>query len=55
MTSAKDAERARKILGQICSTLPDKPLSRERKMFVVVALAAILLVALLRLALLIFR
>lgn len=54
-TSANDAPRARKVLGPICSALPDAPLSRERKVFIVVALAVILLVALVRIASLIFR
>jgi len=55
MTRAKDAERAKELLGPICSTLPEAPISRERKVFIAVALAVILLVALWCLVSLIFR
>ncbi len=55
MTRAKDAERAREVLGPICRTLPESSVSREQKAFIVVALAVILLVALWRFATMILR
>lgn len=48
MTTPNDAERARHLLGPICSTVPESAMSRQKKVFIIVALAVILVVAIWR-------